>query len=114
MKIGQLIPFLRSPNSPESNNQRMLEILRIASAAKFNYLMVCGDFNIPKIDWNRNQCLDTETLYTEFMEVVEQLNWFQHSKNDTRFRGRQSSCLDLVFTNEENMVEEVMELPPIG
>ena len=32
----------------------------------------------------------------------------------TRFRGEQKSCLDLIFTNEENMVEEIEELPPIG
>ena len=105
----------RSPNSTEDNNMKMLDILRIASATKVDYLMVCGDFNLPKINWEGNQCLDTETSFTAaFMEAVEQLNWFQHSRNDTRFRGMQRSCLDLVFTNEVNMIGEVLELPPIG
>ena len=105
----------RSPNSSEENNKKMLDILRIASASNFDYQMVCGDFNIPKIDWNINQCLDTETSYTaEFLEVVEETSWFQHSKSNTRFRGAQSSCLDLVFPNEESMIEEMTELPPLG
>ena len=70
---------------------------------------------LPKIHWNGNQCLDTDTSFTaEFVEAVEQLCWFQHAKNNTRFRGTQSSCLDLIFTNEINMISEVRELPPIG
>ena len=105
----------RSPNSPDENNENLLRILRIASTAKYDYLLVCGDFNFPKIDWDANQCLESETSYTaEFMNVVEELSWFQHSRNPTRFRGEQSSCLDLVFSNEENMIDDVLELPPIG
>ena len=110
-----LVGVVYSPSSPETNNQRMLQILRVASAANYDYLLICGDFNLPKIDWDGNQCLDTDTSYTaEFVDVVEQLNIFQHSRNMTRFRGTQSSCLDLVFTNEEDMIEEILELPPIG
>ena len=105
----------RSPNSPEENNRKMLEILRRASGAGFDYLMVCGDFNLPNVDWSVNQCLDSEGSFTaDFMEVVEELDWTQHSRNHTRFRGSQKSCLDLVFTNEANMIEEVLELPPVG
>ena len=105
----------RSPNSSDTNNQRMLEMLRIASTANCDYLMVCGDFNVPKIDWQRSQCHDSPTSFTAwFMEEIEQFNWFQHSINYTRFKGTQKSCLDLIFTNEESMVDEVLELPPLG
>ena len=105
----------RSPNSPDENNTKMLDIMRITATAKFDYLLVCGDFNLPRIDWSVNQCLDSVNSFSaEFMDTVEDMNWFQHSKNDTRFRGKQSSCLDLIFTNEENMISEVSELPPIG
>ena len=48
------------------------------------------------------------------MDTIEQLEWYQHSKNNTRFRGTQRSCLDLIFTNEEDMISEVHKLPPIG
>ena len=105
----------RSPNSSEDNNEKMLSILRIASTARFDYLLVCGDYNLPKIKWDGKECLDSETSFSAvFLETIEQLGWFQHAKSDTRFRGEQSSCLDLIFTNEESMVEEVHELPPIA
>ena len=105
----------RSPSSTEENNNRMIDILRIASATNTNYLLVCGDFNLPKVNWDGNQCLDTDTSFTAtFVEAVERFNWFQHSREDTRFRGMQRSCLDLIFTNEENMIGEVLELPPLG
>ena len=105
----------RSPNSPCDNNEGMLTTLRTAANMKTDYVMVCGDFNLPKIDWIGNQCLDTdESLAAKFMETIEDLSWFQHAKNNTRFRGSQSSCLDLVFSNEENMIDEILELPPIG
>ena len=105
----------RSPNSPEANNRKMLDILRITASEKFDYLLVCGDFNLPRIDWSVNQCLDSEHSFSaEFVDTVENLGWFQHSKKHTRFRGTQSSCLDLIFTNEEDMISEVGDLPPIG
>ena len=95
----------RSPNSPEENNKRMIDILRISTATNVDYLMVCGDFNFPKINWDGNQCLDTATSFTaEFLDAIEQFNWCQHCKNHTRFRGMQKSCLNLVFTNEEDMI----------
>ena len=105
----------RSPNSPEENNKRMLDILKTAATANYDYLMICGDFNLPKINWTANQCLDTENSFTaEFVNSIEQFHWFQHARNHTRFRGEQSSCLDLVFTNEEEMIGELLELPPMG
>ena len=105
----------RSPNSSDTNNEKLLEILKLASSTNIDYLTICGDFNLPKIDWNTNQCLDSDSSFTaEFLEQTEQLGWFQHSRLNTRFRGNQSSCLDLIFTNEEGMVDVVSELPPIG
>ena len=80
-----------------------------------DYLMICGDFNLPLIDWNSHLSRDAEnSLSNLFLEMVEDQNWFQHVKNSTRFRGSQNSCLDLILTNEEYMVSDVQELPPLG
>ena len=90
-------------------------ILKIASTTNYDYLMICGDFNLPKINWTGNQCLDSEGSFTaEFVNQIEHFYWFQHADNPTKFRGEQSSCLDLIFTNEREMIGEVHELPPIG
>ena len=105
----------RSPNSSVEKNQKLLTMLRRASTMKNDYLMICGDFNLPLIDWNSHQSRDAEnSLSNLFLEMVEDQNWFQHVKNSTRFRGSQNSCLDLILTNEEYMVSDVQELPPLG
>ena len=105
----------RSPNSSVQNNESLLKLMRKAFTSNFDHVMLCGDFNLPLIEWNLNQCLDSELSFTaSFLTVVEDLGVFQHVRESTRFRGQQNSCLDLVFTNEESMVNEVTELPPLG
>ena len=105
----------RSPNSSAQNNENLLKLLRKTFTSNFDHIMLCGDFNLPLIEWNLNQCLDSELSFScRFLNEVEDLGIFQHITKATRFRGHQNSCLDLVFTNEENMVNEVTELPPLG
>ena len=105
----------RSPNSNDENNDRLISILRKAASIRCDFLMLCGDYNLPRINWNTNHCFDTDTSYSQaFLTTVEDLSLFQHATNPTRIRGEQQSCLDLIFTNEENMVEDVQELPPVG
>ena len=105
----------RSPNSPEINNQNLLTIMELAKRANCSQLVICGDFNLPSIEWNNWTCLDGETSYaSRFLSAAEDWGWCQHVKSSTRFRNDQNSCLDLIFTSEQNMVNEVTELPPLG
>ena len=105
----------RSPNSEEQNNKNLLEIMRRAAEVRCDYFMLCGDYNLPLINWSENRCLDSDQSFTaEFVETILDLNLFQHVRDSTRFRNDQNSCLDLIFTNEEEMINEVKELPPLG
>ena len=105
----------RSPNSNAQNNDDLVQLVRKAFTSRFDHVLLCGDFNLPLIDWHLKQCLDTRLSFTSsFLATVEDLGIFQHVRESTRFRGEQRSCLDLVFTNEESMVCEVKELPPLG
>ena len=78
--------------------------------------MLLGDFNLREINW------DTETsnvnenhLDTKFLEAVRDNYLFQHLKQVTRIReNQQGSLLDLILTNEENMVDNIRYLPPLG
>ena len=105
----------RSPNSSDQNNERLISMLKLATSLRCDYLTLCGDYNLPRIDWNAQQCLDTDGSYSQnFLNVIEELGLFQHADKPTRFRGVQQSCLDLIFTSEEDMVQEIEELPPLG
>ena len=105
----------RSPNSDDENNERLLAMLRLATTIHCDYLTICGDFNLPRINWNTKQCYDSDGSYSKaLLTTIEDIGLFQHALSPTRFRGIQQSCLDLVFTYEDDMIEEVGELPPIG
>ena len=114
-KIMLVGTVYRSPNSQEQNNENMLSMIAKATAMKHDFLVLCGDFNLPLIDWDANHCLDKEESFTaKFMEAMEDGSLVQHVQGSTRFRGEQNSCLDLVITNEEEMVHGVEEIPPLG
>ena len=88
---------------------------RLAASLHYDYLTLCGDYNLPRIDWNSSQYRDFDGSYGQtFIDTIEDLNIYQHATQPTRFRGDQRSCLDLVFANEESMVDEVIDLPTIG
>ena len=81
----------RSPNSNEANNQKLLRLMREAAAARSEQLLICGDFNLPSIDWSVYQSHEPENAFSsDFVKVVEDLALFQHARNPTRFRGTQT------------------------
>ena len=111
----------RSPSSTEENNGNLLSLLRAAAAANCQFVNICGYFNLPHIDWSIiNRPVLTAvwklkmSIHRPLISLIEELSFSQHVNTDTRFRGTQKSCLDLVLTNKEGMVTEVRELPPIG
>ncbi len=69
-----------------------------------------------KIDWVR-QVTNTGVNHpaTIFLECVRDLFVHQHVKKPTRMRGDNiPSTLDLIFTNEENMIDQLEYLPSLG
>ena len=105
----------RSPNTTKLNNDRLIEMVKTANRVKKQHLLICGDFNFPSIDWALNFCEDNEnTRAYRFWTVMNELSLIQHVTTPTRFRGNQQSCLDLIFSNEQEMVSEIIEMEPIG
>ena len=57
----------------------------------------------------------TNSHIEPFLDAVDDLFLFQHVCNPTRFRQDTTpSLLDLVFTNERDMVANLSHLPPLG
>ena len=75
-----------------------------------------GDFNFPEIDWESiTTSVGEEHKATKFVECIRDTYWFQHVKQPTRVReGYEPSLLDLIFTNEENMIENLTTHPSLG
>ena len=83
---------------------------------KYDYLLYVGDFNFREIDWeNNNTNVGPEHLASKFLESVRDTYLYQHVKQATRYRGdNQPSLLDLILTNEEEMIDNVVHNAPLG
>ena len=107
----------RREKSSDENNKKLLKILEKLSELKCSHLAIMGDFNLREINWSDYSCPgdNLEDLNHEFIECVRDCYLFQHILEPTRKRGRDTPhVLDLVFTNEENMIKDLEYLAPIG
>ena len=94
----------RSPNSCAENNQSLFQIFRKISSKR---AVVFGDFNFPDIDWH--SCT-SGSHGRDFLEVVPDGFFIQH----VLFPTREDNCLDLVLSNDENMVRNIASGCKIG
>ena len=99
----------RSPDSDEANNTAIMnQILQAVEVAGRNRVLLMGDFNIRQINWEEDIAVGTlNSLQSRFFECIKDCFLYQHVYAPTRFRGEQESTLDLVFTKEEEDVENV-------
>ena len=107
----------RRGESDEKNNALLLELFKLMAEKKYTHLIIMGDFNLPKIDWDTLTCRTSsnEDFHVKFVECIRDCYLFQHVTEVTRVRGNnEPSVLDLVFSNEENMVSNLTQEAPLG
>ena len=104
----------RSPNSPNENNDKMRkELTEITNRKSFSHILICGDFNYPGINWEKET--STNKKEKEFIETSRDCFLHQNVLHPTHFRPeQQSNTLDLIFTNEEGMISKVEHNAPLG
>jgi len=77
------------------------------------HLLVCGYFNYPDINWTTNSCGNHCSKL--FLDAVQDMYLFQHVETPTRFvQNSTSNVLDLVMTNEAEMIDGNNVLPALG
>ena len=108
----------RSPSSTSFNNGKLNELIDKACDLKYSHFMLLGDFNYPEIDWqNKDVTTNPNSDPSKFFECIQDNFLFQHIVWPTRFRtGQIPNILDLVFTNEEDMIpkDSIKIDSPIG
>ena len=76
-----------------------------------------GDLNLPNINWD-NWTYNKSTAHNlehRFIECIRDCFLFQHVCEPTRKRGSDKpSTLDLLFTNEEHMIQNLEINSPVG
>ena len=115
-KKGLVGCIYRSPNSSSENNDELCKELKELNK-EFDSILVMGDFNYKDIDWNMN-CTpgeDTNSNEYKFMEIIKDCFMFQHVHKATRGRGDDiPSLLDMVLTNEQEMISTIDYNSPLG
>ena len=85
----------------------------LKSLSGYSHILICGDFNYPDINWSLSSCSNHNSEL--FLNTVQDLFFFQHVSKPTRYRSDSTPhILDLIFTNEESMVNDVKYLPSLG
>ena len=86
--------------SPSSTTEENMQLTKVVETSANNCALIFGDFNYPSIDWEN---LDADNSSRYFLNLVTDSFRTQHVSSPTRG----SNILDLVFTTEPGMVEEV-------
>ena len=76
---------------------------------KYKNVLIIGDMNYPQIDWNLESCRTSpdHSAY-KFLTATKDSYLIQHQKTATRYKpGQKASILDLVFTNRDDMINEI-------
>ena len=106
----------RSPSSDTQNAQRMCSAINEMCGKDCSQVIICGDFNLKEIDWERHQVHVTEDHPESLLlECVDDNFLIQHVTENTRFReGQASNLLDLVFTDRDDNVTRLDYEMPFG
>ena len=106
----------RSPSSGPENTVLLSSMLRKVCADKYSHLLIMGDFNYREINWEENSTpMGENHILSLFLECIRDTYLFKHVREQTRFRdNNEPSTLDLILTNEENMIDNIEHGPGLG
>lgn len=107
----------RSPsNNMMGNEENLLLLMQEISDLNTRYKVIVGDFNFPNINWNNYTTdTDTDSMSYKFIEKIRDCYLTQHISDITRFRGFcKGNILDLLFSNDDSIVEKVWMDSPLG
>jgi hypothetical protein len=98
-----VLVFYRPPNTILNYIEQLKKALTLSSKAKFDSLIVCGDFNLPHIVWSTGVVTNNDSIHNFFTKTVKDNNLWQL----VDFATRTNNTLDLLLTN---IPEKVMNV----
>ena len=122
LRNGDMLMFgciYRSPTQTldsTENNENLNKLLQAICTKSYSHVCIVGDFNYRDINWNSwTTPHDENSKEAKFIEAVRDCFLFQHIEEPTRARGNDDpSLIDLVLTNEELQVSDVVHHAPLG
>ena len=114
--FGSLYSSPTKSTSSDANNKNLNELLKCLSHRENTHNCLVGDLNYRNINWQtRTTSLSDKSLEAKFIESVRDSFLHQQIEKPTRRRGNDDpSTLDLILTNEEMQVPNVIHHAPLG
>jgi len=98
------------PNDENLNHQ----IRMVSTNDTATHILIMGDFNYRNINW-KSGITSTSLSESSFIDTINDGHLHQHVTNPTRARANQCpGVLDLIFTNEENMLSDLEIMAPLS
>ena len=114
-KKGYLVSFYRSANQNLDEFKLFLTNLEnlLADIISFNphFMLVLGDFNAKSKTWFINYQSSSEGTQLEFLTSLYEMK--QLIAEPTHVLENSSSCIDLIFTNQPNLIMDAGVHPPL-
>ena len=109
----------RSPTHTESsdeNNEQLIKLIEKINAKKYSHICLVGDFNYKNINWKTWTTPHGESSKeSKFLDILRDCFLFQQVEEVTRSRGNdEPSLIDLILTNEELQVSDIVNQSPLG
>ena len=106
----------RSPNSSLDNNNELISLLNNLEAySEKCELLLVGDFNFPVLKWDGKDQPTEGSIEARFCDCLNEHFFSQMITEHTRIRNEQQpSVLDLLITNNEDMVVRHSIDAPLG
>lgn len=106
----------RAPTASDINNMKLSKVLEFVSNIPVDHLLIVGDFNIPHVDWTNNKSTaGNGSIDFRLHKSINDSYLFQHVNFATRdVFGQKPATLDLLLTRDEQLVDSISRLPPIG
>ena len=107
----------RRGESNGENNELLLETIQHIYNMNYTHVLIMGDLNFRDIDWESSTTVrnNTADISFQFIECLRDCYLFQHVQEPTRQRGTDNpSTLDVLLTNEENMIADLEVAAPLG
>ena len=101
-------------NVYKSVAESLIKAIDLKTARKVSTLLVCGDFNMPELEYENQLPNQRESISSDsiLIESIIDLGLYQHV--DWPTFSRSNNILDLVITYTENRVLEVQKEPILG
>ena len=89
----------RAPDSTKAQDEALYQMI---SSVDRESILLMGDFNFPELDWSEPDSKGLDDSHP-FMECINDNFLFQCVESNTRAK----NMLDLIFTSEENSIEDL-------